>query len=79
MTDEEPDADPLELDAQGNAKPLNRKQHLAGVKGLLEKLEVLAPAGAGRRGGYMKAFFSQPEYRRLMGHMLGRRFLQIVQ
>ena len=64
ITDEELDADSPALDANGNALAMTRQKHLAGVKRLFEQHEVLAPAGAVRRGGYMKAFFSTHEYRR---------------
>ena len=43
MTDDELDQDPPSAGTDGAPLPRTRAQHLAGVKRLLEKLEVLAP------------------------------------
>ena len=74
MTDDELSSDPppTRQDSSGNTVvgAMTRTQYLAGVQRLMTKLQVLAPAGAVRRGGYMKSFFSLREYRRKQGERM---------
>ena len=70
MTDAELSADAGLIGVDGQEMPPGREQALAGVTRLMARLESLAPAIATRRGGYMKSFFSQHEYRRRIGERI---------
>jgi len=70
MTDVELSADAGLIGLDGQEIPPGREHALAGVTRLTARLESLAPAIATRRGGYMKSFFSQHEYRRRIGERM---------